>query len=232
MKVTFSRQELAAALLFASQDESRYILTGVCLKYRDERQPLAVTTDGRRLTVIESLAEQEVDADGAEAGERDIIIRGDIIKPIIALNKAVGGKLFPWITIANKRGSERVQFSMLGGKFWIESEQGALAEGNYPNWQGVIPPKNQKREPLSEVGLNSEFIGDYAKAVKVLEADSTLIQMNLVGKEQQIEVKIPAVPNFYGLVMQCRLQDGVDYQPEFLGIVESLPKQEGEPVEA
>jgi hypothetical protein len=48
--------------------------------------------------------------------------------------------------------------------------------------------------------------------------------MNLVGKEQQIEIRIPAVPNFYGLLMQCKLQEGIDYQPEFVRIIESLPK--------
>lgn len=223
MKLTFSRQELLAAIMFASNDESRYVLNGVCLKYRPDQKPIAIATDGRRLTVIESIHDQEADSVFQEA---QIIVRSDFIKPICALNKAIGGKLFPLITFENKPGSKRLMIHMAGGKFYLEAEDGALVEGDFPNWLAVIPPKNQKRQPISEVGMNAELVGDYAKAVKVLEANSSIVQMNLVGKEQQIEIRIPSAPNFYGLLMQCKLQEGVDYQPEFLGIVKDLPKPE------
>lgn len=223
MKLTFSRQELLAAMLFTSEDESRYVLNGVCLKYRPDAKPIAIATDGRRLTVIESNQEQE---HNSESGESEIVLRSDFLKPLCALNKAIGGKLFPLITIETKRGSKRLMIHMAGGKFYLEAEDGALIEGQFPNWMVCIPPKNQKRQPIAEVGMNAELVGDYAKAVKLLEATSSIVQMNLVGKEQQIEIRIPAVPNFYGLLMQCKLQEGVDYQPEFLGIVKDLPKPE------
>jgi len=224
MKITFSRQELLAALLFASADDARYVITGVCIKYRPGEKPIAIATDGRRLAVIESTWDQEEGSDD-EPESREIILRADFVKPICALNKAIGGKLFPLITFNQSSGSNRVMVSMAGGKFYLESEDGALIEGVFPNWLDVIPPKNQKRQPIPEVSLNAELVGDYAKLVKILEASSPVFQMNLVGKEQQIEIKIPAVPNFYGLLTQCKLQEqGTDYQPEFLGIIEGLPK--------
>jgi DNA polymerase III sliding clamp (beta) subunit (PCNA family) len=224
MKVTFSRQELMAAMLFASKDDSRYVLNAVCLQYRPDQAPIAIATDGRRLTVIESQAQQE---EASEAQEREIVVRSDFITPICALNKALCGKLFPLIAFENKAGSERLQVSFVDGKFFMEANDGALVDGKFPNWKGAIPAKSQKRQPISEVALSAEFIGDYAKVVKILEATSAIIQMNLVGKEQQVEVKLPAVPNFYGIVMQCKLQEGADYQPEFLGIVGGLePKSD------
>lgn len=226
MRLTFSRQELLAAMLFTSEDESRYVLNGLCLKYRPEQKPIAIATDGRRLTVIESAHDQEADSIFQEAQEAQIIVRSDFIKPLCALNKSIGGKLFPLITFEHKPGSKRLMVHMAGGKFYLEAEDGALIEGDFPNWMQVIPPKNQKREPIAEVGMNAELVGDYAKAVKMLEASSSIVQMNLVGKEQQIEIRIPSVPNFYGLLMQCKLQEGVDYQPEFLGIIKDLPKPE------
>lgn len=226
MKVTFSRQELAACLLFASEDESRFVLNSLCFKYRPGEQPIAVATDAVRLTIIETKAEQLVSAEGSEC---QIVVASPFLRAVCALNKAVGGKLFPLVTFESKAGSNRLSVTMNGGKLYLEAEEGALIEGNYPDWRGVMPPKNQKRQPITEVGINSEFIGDYAKAIKLLEASSLAVQMSLVGKEQAIEVALPAAPNFYSLIMQCKLEESVDYQPEFTGIVKDLPKPEEKP---
>lgn len=222
MKATITRQELLTALLFASTDESRYVLNGVCLSAR-RNKPILVSTDGRRLCVIETTAEQPVESDG---DDREIVLRGEFIRAIAALSKAVGGKLFPWIEIQNKPGSQRVQVSIVGGKCFLESEEGALIDSDFPNWRQVVPSKRAPREPVSEIGLNTEYVGDYAKAAKILECETPIVQMALVGKESAIEVKLIGRPNFYGLVMQCKLQEGTEYQPEFLGIVRDFPKPE------
>jgi len=231
MKLTFSRQELLASMLFCSDDDSRYVINGLCLQYKPGAQPTVVSTDGKRLVVIESAAVQE-DSDAGESEPRQIVLRSDFVGPICALNKALCGKLFPWITFGSKLGKTRVTVEMVGGKFWMEAESGALIETDYPNWLAVIPPKNQKRDPVSELGLNAAYLADYAKVAKLLEASSPHIQMNLVGAEKQVEVKIPSVPNFYGLIMQLRLDEGTEYQPEFLGIVESLTPPPAPEVEA
>jgi len=209
-------------MLFASTDESRYVLNGVCLCAQAER-PILITTDGRRLAVIETTAEQPKDYTG---NDEQIILRGEFIRAISALSKAIGGKLFPWIEIANTPGSQRVQVSIVGGSCFVESETSALIEGDYPNWKTCIPSKRAIRQPVSEIGLNAECVGDYAKAAKILECETPIVQMALVGKDSAIEVKLIGRPNFYGLVMQCKLQDGTEYQPEFLGIVKDMPKTE------
>lgn len=223
MKIIVSRNELLAAALFASNDESRFVLNGVCIEVRPENpKPVTVATDGRRLVAIETMADQQQTFDE----EHSLLLRADFLKVITALSKACGAKLFPWLCIENNRGSKRVVVSIVGKPVFLEVEEGALIEGVYPDWRKVLLAKKAKRDPISEIGLNAEFIGDFAKAAKLLEAPSPLVQMNLVGKEAQVEVKIGA-SNFYGLVKQCQLND-VEYQPEFLAIVKDLPKPQAE----
>lgn len=238
MKIIVSRQELQAALLFASTDETRYVITGVNVEVKSGAKPLLVATDGRRLVAIETVAEQA--AEELFDHEHALLLRPDFVKPIVALSKAFGGKLYPWICFESDPGSKRVHVSLVGGHVFLEAEQDALIEGEFPNWRAAVPAKNRKREPITDIGLNAEYVGDFAKAAKALGAESPLIQMNLVGKEAQVEVKLMGLPNFYGLVMQCGLQNGVEYQPEFLKIVEQFaeetpdaePEPEPDPQEA
>lgn len=228
MKIVVSRSELSAALLFASTDESRYTLSGVCIEACPERKPVLVATDGRRLAVIETVAEQKEDF----PHRHQLLLRPDFIKPICALSKAIGAKLFPWICFENNPGSKRIQVEFIGGNIWLDSHDGGLINGEYPAWAKALPARKARREPINDLGLNAEFVGDFAKAAKLLEASSPLIQMNLVGKEQALEVKINALPHFYGLVMPCKVEESTEYQPEFLQIVKDFPvKTEPEPQE-
>ena len=223
MKATVSRNELLAALLFASTDESRYTLNGVCIELRPMNKPTIVATDGRRLVVIETVAEQTEESSGTHR----ILMRADFAKPLCALCKALGGKLFPWIDIENKAGSARVSTRIVGAECYIEAEKNGLIEGEFPEWRKVLPPRNKaKREPISDVAMNAGFMADFAKAAKILEAPGPIMQMSLAGKEQQIEVKIPGLDGFYGLIMQCKLDESLEYQPEFVQIVKGLPVRE------
>lgn len=221
MKLTVTRQELLASLLFASQDDSRYVLNGVLL-IGTGKAPLLVSTDGRRLAVIESSAVQSE----LTEGKGQVILKSDFVKSVCALSKAIGEKLYPWLTIEVAPGSKRIQCEIVGCETWVDCRKGGLIEGDFPKWRGVIPAKNEDRQPVSELGFNAAQIGDFAAAAKRLECDNPLIQIAIVGKDKAIEVKLAGYDGFYGLVMPCRLQDDVNYQPEFLGIVEDLPKQE------
>ena len=228
MKVTVSRNELLAALLFASQDETRYTLSGVCIESTPKKQPRVIATDGRRLVVIESQAEQkEPDQKGSE-----LLLRADFIKSICSLSKAIGGKLFPWVQFTHKEGSKQLFAEIIGGGCTVDTESNALIEGTYPDWRGALPPKDKSiRKGITDLGLNSEFLGDFAKAAKIMEASSPVVQMSLVGKNSAVEVKIPSLSNFYGLVMQCEADEEIEYQPEFVSIVKDFPKAEEPPKE-
>jgi hypothetical protein len=73
------------------------------------------------------------------------------------------------------------------------------------------------------------MIGDFAKAAKLMESGTPIVQMNLIGKEQAIEVRLYSLPQFYGLVMPCKVDDSIDYQPEFLAVTKLFPEPPPEP---
>jgi hypothetical protein len=221
MKITVSRQELSAALLFASTDESRYVLNGVLIECRTAgvSKPTLVATDGRRLAVIETIADQDFD----EREDRSLLLKADFIKPLCSLSKSLGGKNNPWIQFSNKAGSNQVRAVFVGSNCVVDVEDGALIEGQFPNWRQILPAKNSVRRPINDLGINSEMVGDFAKAAKIMESETPIIQMNLIGKEAAIEVRLCSLPSFYGLIMPCKADESIDYQPEFLQVSKLFP---------
>lgn len=225
MKITLSRKELSAALLFASTDETRFTLMGIQVETRGN-QPTLTATDGRRLVVIESSSDQDSEYTPGDAG---FILRADFVKPLCALSKSIGGELLPWLMFDMSPGSKRVQVKIVGRECYLDTHDGALTEGSYPNWRQIIPAKDVERAPIREIAINSEYVGDFAKAAKLLGSESAIASFNLAGKDAQgsygaIEVRLESLPQFYGLVMPCKFSEGEDYQPEFLAIKEAFPQ--------
>lgn len=220
MTFTISRNELQAALTFASTDDARYVLTGINFELRPGAQPVLVTTDGRRLAVIESLAEQPEDGIDMDA---QFILRPDFAKALYQLSKAVGMKNFPWIMFNWIPVHKSIDVAFVGAKCDVHIEEGAIIEGDYPNWRRMMPAKTEKRQPINDLGLNAEFIGDFSKVSKIMGSETPVIQMNLVGKDRAIEVRLSAIPTFYAMIMPCAIDDTLDYQPEFVAIKEAFP---------
>jgi DNA polymerase III sliding clamp (beta) subunit (PCNA family) len=220
MKFTVSRNELMAALLFASDDENRYTLQGVLVETHHKNKPKLVSTDGRRLAVIETVADQP---EMTEAISASFLFSAAFIKPLCGLSKAIGGKLFPWIEFDCQLGEKPVSVLFVGSQCTVTVRDNALIEGGFPNWQKVLPAKNAPRKPINDLGINADFMADFSKAAKMLEATSPVLQMNLIGKNEAIEVRMSMVPNFYGLIMPCKTDETLQYQPEFVSIVTGLP---------
>lgn len=211
MKVTISVKELLAANVFSSDDESRYVLNGILIEAKPKALPLLVATDGRRLAVIETQAEQESLPDV----EFSFVLQKHFIKAIHSLAKLVSIKLFPLVTIEANPGSKRALFHFMAGKHVLDIEDGALIEGTYPAWREVVPTGD--KTPISQLGVNSEFVGDFAKAAKFLDVSDPLIQLNIFSQEGAMEIRMAQKPNFYAVLMPCKIDD-MEYQPEFLGI--------------
>lgn len=228
MKIIIARQELQAALLFASTDDSRFVITGVNIEVAPRKLPVLISTDGRRLAVIETEAIQEEEFEL----HHSILLRPDFIKPLCNLSKALGGKLYPWLRFENNPGSKRLTVSIVGpdgGPRSVELsiDDGAMIEGTYPHWKTVVPAKKSKNlgGGISDLAVNSEFVADFAAAAKLLGQETPIVQMNLVGKEQQIELRISGCPQFYGLLMQCKLDESLEYQPEFIAVSDYFEKE-------
>lgn len=224
MKFTISRNELRAAMIFASKDDTRFTLCGVLVEVDPLKhaKPLLVSTDGRELAVIESIAEQP-----AQVGVGSFLFSSDFLKPIAALSKTIGGKIYPWIEFDVTEMSKACAIELVGRDCRLEVAQGALIEGEFPMWRRVLPSKKALRQPLNDLAINSELMANFAKAAKELNANPVL-QMNLISEESGIEVRITASLQFYGLIMPCKTDKETEYQPEFLGIIKDLPTIEKE----
>ena len=122
-----------------SSDETRYILNGVYFSFRDSKLTL-VATDGRRLALIS----KEMDVAPERAGS--IILPAKTVSELLhMLNKGTTLK----IAFNERRATFQIatdkDTSGLLDSIYLYSK---VVEGNYPNYQQVIPKETQQRIKL------------------------------------------------------------------------------------
>jgi DNA polymerase-3 subunit beta len=122
-----------------SSDETRYILNGVYFSFREGRLSL-VATDGRRLALIAK--EMEIPTDSA----------GSIILPAKTVSEL--------LRMLDKGEKVKIDFSERRCSFQIGTDKDGsglvdsiylyskVVEGNYPNYQQVIPKETHQRIKL------------------------------------------------------------------------------------
>ncbi len=206
--------EIKAAILFASQDEESAIMNSVLFQVAQDKQPVLVSLDGRRLAVIESQAPQSTDEIILEIPQPfQVMVGAGFLKSLCAFAKS-WASIFP--IAFEYHPSKRMLFIM--GDTVVDSEKGAVVEGQYHTWRNVIP--TGVSEPVSELGINAEYMADYAKAAELIRPKySAAVRMNLFADGGAIEVHLEAAPNFYGVIMPLKpSEEKQDWQPEFLGM--------------
>lgn len=208
MKFNVLIDEVKAAMLFASTDESRYVLNSVSFQLRPDAQPIMVATDGRRLAVIETESAQE---EGATFSPMEINLSAAFLKRVCAFVKPES-KLFP-LTI-EPHLPKRVVFH--AGKTVVDSEEGCVIEGNYPNWRTIVPAG--EKTPVSQIALSAVLLADYEKAAKALNPDAMGLRFNIFSEDGAIECKIDQAPNFYSIIMPLKPSTDEQWQPEFLAL--------------
>lgn len=200
-------------MLFISNDETRYVLNGVYVEVRPGKRPVLVSTDGRRLTVIESQAEQ----DGASLLNFNLILSAAFLKPLLSFAKpltlTLGVEYHP---------SERVLFHFIEAKCVIDAEAGGVINGAYPDWRKVVPSGTKKLLP--EIGMNADYVADYAKAAKFLGAAIPSLRINLFDADSVMEVQIDSKPEFYSVLMPMQTDQARSWKPEFLGLSNEIEK--------
>ncbi|MCC7519199.1 MAG: DNA polymerase III subunit beta [Verrucomicrobiae bacterium] len=117
-----------------SADESRFVLNGILMSFKDDKL-IVVATDGRRL----AMAEQEVEL--SKDCKQDLIIPNKTVLEVARLLK--------------DKGQAKVRFSESQVLFEIEGAELAskLVEGIYPNYRQVIPPDAKVVIPLEREAL-------------------------------------------------------------------------------
>ena len=122
-----------------STDETRYILNGVYFNFRDEKLTL-VATDGRRLALIA----KEMEVPAASAGA--IILPA---KTVSELNRLLDKGAKVKINFNDRRAAFQIatdkDTSGLIDNVYLYSK---VVEGNYPNYQQVVPKETHQRIKL------------------------------------------------------------------------------------
>ena len=161
------RTMLARTAFAASTDETRYVLNGSFLSFRDHKVTM-VATDGRRLALAEEDAEIPADASG------EVIIPNKAVNELGRLLKD-DGELEIQFT------ENQISFVLLGDKGLNTTLISKRVDGNYPNYRQVIPASCAERIPLER----DSFLGalrraeimtsDKANSVKLTFSQNTLV---------------------------------------------------------
>lgn len=145
MKQSAFRDMLKRSSYAISTDESRYVLNGVLLCFKDNKLTM-VATDGRRLALVD----QELEF--PKSSEAEVILPS---KAVTELQRILKGDEEMTITLSDTQ----IAFDL--GAVYLVSK---LIEGNYPNYQQVIPaeaqvkvkiPREQLLEAVHRVALVS-----------------------------------------------------------------------------
>jgi len=140
---------LQKVIYASSTDETRYILNGALLSFKDEKLTV-VATDGRRLALVE----QEIEF--SEETQADLVV------PSKTLNEL--------IKTLNEEGLLRIRVSKTQVAFDFDRILilSKLIEGTYPNFQQVIPAQCEER-----IAIDRETLLTAVRRVSLLSDDQT-----------------------------------------------------------
>ncbi len=161
-----------------SSDETRYILNGVYFNFKDGKLSL-VATDGRRLALIS----KEMDVPAASAGA------------IILPAKTVGELL----RLLDKGEKVKINFNERRAAFQIATDKDTsglidsvylyskVVEGNYPNYQQVVPKETHQRIKLER----ELFLQCVHRAALVCSEKSNSVKIKLSSNLLEITAQSP-----------------------------------------
>lgn len=154
----------------ASTDESRAILNGSLMAFRDNKLTV-VCTDGRRLALVE----QEIDI--PEDAELDIVVPSKTVHELIKTLEDEGE--------ANiKMSATQVAFEF--GSIFIISK---LIDGTYPNYRQVIPSQCEER-----IAIDREVLHDAVRRVSLmLDDQSSSVTVSITENRIELLTSSPEI---------------------------------------
>lgn len=161
-----------------SSDETRYILNGVYFNFKDGKLSL-VATDGRRLALVS----KELEVPAANAGA--IILPAKTVAELLRM-LGKGEKLK--ISFSDRRASFQIatdkDTSGLVESIYLHSK---VVEGNYPNYQQVIPKETHQR-----IKLERELLAQCIhRAALVCSEKSNSVKLKLTTNRLEIFAQSP-----------------------------------------
>lgn len=179
----------------ASNDETRYVLNGVLMSFKDEKLTV-VATDGRRLALLEQELEFPKNA------EVDLIIPGKTADELI---KNLGGE-----------GSVEIQASdnQVSFEFSDLLVVSKLIEGTYPNYMQVIPSQCEER-----ISIERELLFTAVRRVSLLATDkSNSVRLSFLPNQIEVSAVSPQVGEALEVipVKYKGKKISIAFNPEFL----------------
>lgn len=132
-----------------SNDETRYVLNGIFISFKEGKMTL-VATDGRRLAMVEN------ELEFPSSHETEIIVPTKAIQELARLSGSEGE------IVVKLQGN---QISFVVGDSIIVSK---LIEGNYPNYRQVIPGEMKER-----LDFNREAFFETVRRVSLLSSEKS-----------------------------------------------------------
>jgi DNA polymerase III subunit beta len=179
-----------------STDESRYVLNGVLMSFKDAKMIL-VATDGRRLALVHH------EMDYPKANEAEAILPGKAVNELLRILGDQGD-------VEISLGENQAAFT-LGTTFLVSK----LIEGNYPNYKQVIPQETKERLVLER----EPFLSTVKRVALLSSEKSNSIRMTLKNNEVEISANSPDVGEAReSLPVQYKGKEfSIAFNPEYLG---------------
>ncbi|TAG11513.1 MAG: DNA polymerase III subunit beta [Verrucomicrobia bacterium] len=147
-----------------SSDETRYVLNGIYISFREGKMTL-VATDGRRLAMVDA------DLEFPASHETDVIIPS---KAVQELQRLLGDAGEVIVKLTKNQVSFAIGDSLLVSK---------LIDGNYPNYRQVIPSGDANERVI----VPREAMLETVRRVSLLSSEKSN-SVKLVFAENRIEV--------------------------------------------
>jgi len=189
-----------------STDETRYVLNGILLSFKDNKLTL-VATDGRRLALV------DIELEFPRSHEVDIILP---TKAVTELARLVSEEGDVKMSVSDNQVAFEVDGTLLVSK---------LIEGNYPNYRQVIPPEAKERITLErESFLNtvhrvSLLSSEKSNSVKLVFSKNNI---DIIANTPEVGEARESLPvNYKGR------EFSIAFNPEFLmAPLRNLPNDE------
>jgi DNA polymerase-3 subunit beta len=164
------RDALQKTSYAASTDESRAILNGSLMAFRDDKMTV-VSTDGRRLALVE----QELEI--PEEAELDIVVPTKTVTELIKTLDDNG-------EITLKTSTTQVAFEF--GDIFIISK---LIDGTYPNYRQVIPSQCEER-----IAIDRETFHNAVRRVSLmLDDQAASVKVNITENRIELMTSSPEI---------------------------------------
>jgi DNA polymerase-3 subunit beta len=179
-----------------SDDPSRYILAGVYISQQKNVTDF-VATDGRRLHYVESKGDAEQTS--------SLIMPSESVAKLCALLGDKGKVTF-------SRDARNVSFSIErdGGNISFRSK---IVEGNYPNWQQVVPKELKSpvivvADELAQAIRRVPLACDEKRNSVCIEVQATVMTLTASSSERGEAVEIMACENAAGISTKVAVNPG------------------------